>query len=341
MTEIRAHLIGDIHMSDRHMSLTEEALINTLDYVRSDRDVNFICVMGDIFDTHRTLKMDHRNKAVDFIKELSKIKPTFVIIGNHDRMNNRDYLSDIHPFYGMNDITGELYFINEPRMVRFNSRHYVLFMPYVPPGRFKEAITSYISDIRSHGTLPKNKGLRDIALVCAHQEFMGVHYGPIKSTAGDEWPIDYPTVVSGHIHHRHTLQKNIYYTGSLYPITMGEEMDKGVITMTYNPESRYLDIKCKRVVSSGKNTIMIKATDSDAVREMLTLDRSNTRYIISGTGDEMSVIKNKVKGKSINWVPDITVPEVSIDIGRFDDMIRGRVDDALMIELLDEIIKDN
>ncbi len=338
MTELRAHLIGDIHMSDRHMPLTEEAMMNSLKYVRENTEVDFICVMGDIFDTHRTLKMDHRNKAIDFIKALSNVRPTIVLIGNHDRMNNRDYLSDVHPFYGMDDIRGRLYIVSRPRMLKFYGSVYVMFVPYVPPGKFMKAITDYIDATNAGGNLKETLDISMIKLICAHQEFRGVSYGPITSTVGDEWPEDHPMVVSGHIHHRHALQDNIYYTGSLYPVTMDESMDKGIITMTYDHSSRKFDSKCTRVVSHGKRTIMIDAKNDSDIREMINLERPNARYIITGTQEEVAAIKERVKGTDIKWVPDIVVPEIDMTIGKFDDMIRKRVNDEMMLQLLEEVM---
>lgn len=320
------------------MALTKEAMANTIEYVRSNKDVDFICVMGDIFDTHRTLKLDHRNVAIDFINALSEIRPTIVIIGNHDRMNNRDYMSDIHPFYGMSDIKNKLYIVSKPRLLRFGSKNIVMFVPYVPPGRFKEAINTCIESLRKNGAIST---IHDLSLICAHQEFYGVSYGPVTSKVGDVWPKDYPMVVSGHIHHRHWLQDNIYYTGSLYPITMSEGTDKGIITITYHVATKKMDTKCTRVVEEGKRTLHIKASDDTAVMEMLTLERENTRYIVSGTQDEIAAIKSKIGNKkNINWVPDVTVPNVTVSTGTFDEMLKKRITDEDVAKLLEHILAD-
>ena len=75
-----------------------------------------------------------------------------------------------------------------------------LFVPYVPPGRFVEALETY-----------KNINWKDVDCIFAHQEFYGCKMGAILSEEGDKWESKWPLVVSGHIHSRQWINKNIYY----------------------------------------------------------------------------------------------------------------------------------
>jgi DNA repair exonuclease SbcCD nuclease subunit len=179
------------------MDMVDEALSGVLKKIKEDvadkKEVDFICLMGDIFDTHRNLCMDHRKKAIDFIKKLVEIKTTIVLIGNHDRISNKDRMSDLHPFYGMEDIPGKLFIINKAKCIRFHDRrHAVLFMPYVPAGEFAEAINAFLKAKHARGELSDIKSIENLSLIMAHQEFYGVNFGPVQSTKGDKWPDNYP-----------------------------------------------------------------------------------------------------------------------------------------------------
>ena len=40
-------------------------------------------------------------RANSFLIDLSKLRKTYVLIGNHDRINNNVFLTDEHPFTGL------------------------------------------------------------------------------------------------------------------------------------------------------------------------------------------------------------------------------------------------
>lgn len=329
--------IGDPHISDRHIEMTIEALNNTYEIVKSRKDISFVVVMGDVFDRHNNLKMDHMKIAFDWLKKLSSVIHTYVLVGNHDRISNKDFLSSIHPYMGMSG-TDKLRIISSPH-IAILGKYKIGFVPYVPPGRFKEAIDLYINSKVKRGEDRGIRNVKDIDLIFAHQEFYDAPLGPVTSKRGDKWDVSYPMVVSGHIHTRMRLQDNIFYTGSLYPITISEGNDKGVIIGNYNPSNRRLEYTVSKVVTSVKEVHRIKASDQDQVIEMVALDRKNTKYIVQGTPDEVAVVKNKVKGKDINIVYDIRpIYNSSIEhTATFNDILSSLVNDQCLRDLLVEL----
>lgn len=332
--------IGDVHISDRHLNLSHEAMENTLELIRKRPGPAVAVVMGDILDRHDNVKLTHMNMAISFIKRMSSMLPTIVLIGNHDRVNNQDYMSDVHPFMGMGDVKGELYIVNRPKVLKIKG-HTVLFMPYIPTGRFSEAINLYISEMHKVGKLTDIKSVKDFPLIFAHQEFEGAPCGPIVSTKGDKWPKDHPMVISGHIHHRMLLQDNIYYTGSLYPITTAESNDKGVIIGSYNPSTRLLNCdKPVRVIRSQKVVMHIDANDKDAVAEMVTLDRENTKYVVTGTPDQLAPIKAELKSKDINIVWDARPVRITGTTATFDAIVAKYATDESVKALLSEVMQN-
>lgn len=329
--------IGDPHIADRHMEMTIEALEGAYKVVEKRKDVDFVVVMGDVFDRHNNLKMEHMKIGFDWLQKLAKIKNTFVLIGNHDRVNNRDFLSDIHPFMGMN--VENLYIVSRPTIMNMKKiGRSVMFVPYVPPGRFMEAINGYIDTKRKKEPGYHIRSVRDVDLIFAHQEFYDSPCGPVKSIKGDKWDLSYPMVISGHIHSRIRLQENILYTGSLYPITISESNDKGVLVGTYDCRTKNLDAGVTRVVTSTKEILRINASDNDGVTEMVALDRKNTKYIVQGTADEVASIKEKCRGKKLNVVYDVRPIMISMKDESFDEILSHLVTDSELKLLLAEIV---
>lgn len=347
---IRAHCIGDPHISDRHIALSKEAVDGTLKLVDKKRDADIIVVMGDTLDRHNSVKLTLQDMAIRWIKELSKRKPTFVLIGNHDLPHESQYLSDVHPFIGLEDwktpieVNGatthkqRLYIVSKP-MIKTIKGNNVLFMPYTPPGKFTSTIEEALKFFHSQGFVGHIQNVRDIDMVFAHQEFKGSAYGPLLSVKGDEWPENYPMVVSGHIHTRELLKKNILYTGSLYPVTVSESNDKGVVTLEYDSIGKILEYKTTRVVMEHKRIIKIKASSQDSIAEMVTLDRKGAKYIVEGTSDEIATVKAKVRGMNLSIAYNVhPVRQESTLIQGYDEILRKKVTDKVMISLLEEIV---
>lgn len=347
---IKFYAIGDPHIAKRHMHLSNEAINGTLKLFQKQPDIDVIVIMGDILDRHDDVKLTFQHMAINWIKSLVSIAEQnerksnrktviAVLIGNHDRPSNQDCFSDIHPFMGMQDISGRLYIVNKPKAVVINGEK-ILFMPYVPPGRLVEGFREYLNLMHKEEKWKSIKSIKDFSLIFCHQEFEGAPYGPITSTKGDKWPLDYPMVISGHIHSRMMLQQNILYTGSLYPIVMSESNDKGVIVGEYIAGN--LDYRTVRVVTSQKKVMRLTAKDEDAIREMISLERENTKYIIQGTSDEIASIKPMIKGKDLNIAYDVRVSQPSTTHDHkmidYDDIVRSKAKDAGVSELLEEIM---
>jgi DNA repair exonuclease SbcCD nuclease subunit len=149
--------------------------------------------------------------------------PLYIIVGNHDRPNNSVYLTDQHPFNACKHWPNTI--VVDVVKQDLVAGHLFTFVPYVPPGRFREALETL------EGT---EIGLwQSSTCIFAHQEFQGTKMGAIVSEEGDEWPLDLPLVVSGHIHDYDYLQKNIVYTGTPIQHAFGDRSDKTVSLFTF------------------------------------------------------------------------------------------------------------
>lgn len=198
--------IGDPHFRVDNIPEVEEFVQKLLPLIDSSNP-DFIVVLGDVLHTHERLHTIPLNKAYHFINLLRQKKKTFVLVGNHDYIQNQQYLTENHWMNGMKE--WENVVIVDKVVSEYENKF--VFCPYVPPGRFEEALNeSQIS------------WKEEAVCIFAHQEFFGCKMGAIISSEGDKWDESNPFVVSGHIHSKQKPQPNIYYTGSAMQHAFGE-----------------------------------------------------------------------------------------------------------------------
>jgi DNA repair exonuclease SbcCD nuclease subunit len=160
------------------------------------RHVDFIVLAGDVLDSHERVNVQLLNRAYSLIRNLRQIAPVFILVGNHDYINNKQFLTDQHWMNGMKEWKN-VTIVDTP--VKHNT---FVMVPYVPNGRLEEALSQ----------IPNWK---DASVVIAHQEIKGCKMGAITSLDGDEWKPEYPMLISGHVHDRQQHQPNVLYPGSV------------------------------------------------------------------------------------------------------------------------------
>lgn len=217
-------LIGDPHFKDGNDADTDPPVSFLLSFIPT-RSWGAIIVLGDILHDHRRSYMRAHMKACDFLLALSKFAPTYLLIGNHDRMDNSDFLSDAHFFHGV--ASESLTIVSTVTVITIADRPVVL-VPYVPAGRFREALLTYNDD---------PSWFQSAALICAHQEFNRCELAHNRySTTGDDWTDISPPIYSGHIHGAHDYG-SIHYVGSMYQVDYTEPPTKAVRAVTIHPSS--------------------------------------------------------------------------------------------------------
>src|SRR5207237_287260 len=128
-------------------------------------------------------------------------------------------LTGKHPFSAVGEWPNTTV-VDTTKVATIKGLNFVM-VPYVPPGRFQEALAKV--------TLPS-----PIRAYFAHQEFKGAKMGAIRSVVGDPWPLSEPLVISGHIHDYDRLQGNLIYTGTPMQHAFGDTDDKTVSLFTFN-----------------------------------------------------------------------------------------------------------
>lgn len=331
--------IGDLHISEKTLGAAGNAMTGILNLLRKRKDEDrtlpkFAVIMGDIMDKKKYDGREERVMAEKFIKRLSDLCLTFVLIGNHDRTHDRHYDPQIHPFTSIENVNGKLYIINEPRSVSINKKIY-LFMPYVPPGRFRKHIEEHIEgrkEKRKNGQkgLPEKFDITDYHCIFAHQEFYGVQLGPIKSTNGDVWDENEPMVISGHIHHLHKLQPNILYVGSCIQVTYSESVDKGPVEIWYDSNTKELQYTHHVLNNNIKKTKEVDLSNPIARSDMSYFDEDiDTKYILKGTEEQIKEIEESIKDKGLQLVYNVVHNDDGDINGSFNDIVGRKLDEEL------------
>ncbi len=225
MNTIHALVIGDPHFKSNNIVTLDKFTASVYKHLDDvDIDYKFIVVLGDLLDTFERVHMMPLCKAVSFITKLSEYAHTFLLIGNHDRQNNSEYLSKIHAFTALEN-TKHITIVDQTKLVETPFYNF-LFVPYVFPGRFDEAITTLIKDGKSVDDFLEQK---KVVTVFAHQEIRGCKMGHITSSEGDVWPENRPMLISGHIHDEQLVAENVYYVGTPFQQDFDEDFtNKGI-----------------------------------------------------------------------------------------------------------------
>jgi len=277
--------IGDPHFMTSNKNESTEMCNEIIKYVsevhKTNQDkIKYIVILGDVLHTHEKINMSCLTDACKFIETLCNFYHVYILIGNHDRINEKDFLTDYHPFYPYH--SHEKITIVDKPLISENS----LFVPYVEPGRFVEAIqTKYKLD-----------QVKNCDFVFAHQEFKGCVMNSIVSKVGDEWPDDYPPVITGHIHSYQRLGKNILYIGTPIQHNYNCSDNKGISLIDKADTNSLYPYQETRITLdvTKKITIRISYQQLMNMKDSLhrRVDKVMRKLVISGNDAELKLLRN-------------------------------------------------
>jgi len=206
-------LTGDFHVKK---GITTDIIINYLDYLLhycGENDIQFMTIMGDIFDKSSNIKNEAFVPLFMKFLELQRagINLTF-ILGNHDiyNVNNNSIVETFSPLGTV---------IKEAEYLPNRGDH--SFLPY----------TKKEEDIENH------PGILFTHIPIADFNFDNAFHATEKHAFSKEFFSEYSLVFTGHFH-RHQAQKNIVYVGSPIQLNFGEMgIQKGFVVLDAIKES--------------------------------------------------------------------------------------------------------
>ncbi len=243
MSKVTCLAIGDPHFMITNV-IDSKALTSKVNKLVEKLQPTFVVILGDLLHTHEKVHVTPLKLVTQFVVSLSRKVQVFVIIGNHDLINHSQFLTNNHPFNSFKKLDN-IVICDRVVMRKIGGLKFV-FCPYVPPGRFEEALNT----LEDHGL-----NWDDAQCIFAHQEFHGCSFNPVaNSIDGDIWPDNYPLVISGHIHNEQFLKENIYYPGSSMQHAFGESPNKIVVYLSFTTSNKFdlqridLEMRKKKIV---------------------------------------------------------------------------------------------
>jgi DNA repair exonuclease SbcCD nuclease subunit len=280
--------IGDPHFQMNNMGEVKKFVQMCIAYVkRHERTLHAIVVLGDVLHDHERVHSTALNVAVDFLNKLSEIAPTYVLVGNHDLINNSQFLTQNHWMNALKN-NKNITVVDEVVEEMWDDKT-VVMVPYVPNGRLVEALNT-------------GGDWKEADIIFAHQEIKGVKMGSIISEDGDCWNLDWPFMVTGHIHQNQTPQPNVYYPGSALQVAFGES-DRNIIAEV---NLHNLSREGVNEVDLGLQKKKILYTDaSDLIKVIKKIEPGGTyehhklKVCVDGTKEEFKALKKTAAFKKL------------------------------------------
>ena len=212
-------IVGDLHFKPSNERQTL-MIQNDIMQILSSRKIEFVVLLGDTLDSHEKINMECFNRACDlFDVIISTGIHLFVLIGNHDRANNKVYMTNRHPFRGYNNQRGitivHRCYVHSHILEGLGTLKFC-FVPFVPDGMYLQALEDC------------NINVKEISIFFSHSEFEGCKINRLTKSKCDKWPNEYPLNISGHIHDEEVVQPNLIYTGTPFQHTYADSSNKGL-----------------------------------------------------------------------------------------------------------------
>lgn len=279
--------VGDVHI--KFKNLEDVDVLENKILEQRNKNLSFIVLAGDILDTHERIHTQLLNRAYKLVEACASVAQTYVLVGNHDYINNMQMLTDAHWMNGMKKWPNVVV-VDKPVVVEGKqSRTKFVCVPYVPPGRFVEALDSQdVLDWR-----------KEASAVFAHQEIKGCKMGAIVSSIGDAWDTNWPVIISGHIHDRQTVGRNVVYPGSSLNHAFGND-NQGIFIFDF--DGLFEDDRCvlpfEMYISLGlekKKLVYIDVKDIESIIKKLPKLAHDTAVkvtvCVSGSAVDINVFK--------------------------------------------------
>lgn len=285
-------VIGDPHLLESDIPRSR-LLVNECLRVANEKLPNYIVILGDVLDRHNRYDSESFHLMCDFLRDCAKIASTYVIVGNHDRPNNSDFLSDYSPFYPMHEWKLPIVIVDKPKILLDEHGKKFAFLPYVLPNRVEEMLSLI--------------DRTDVIASFGHIDVIGAQISKtLICQSGYRWTAKDGYYIGGHNHEKHWVNEFIFYTGTPCQRKFGESEDKGLHLISF-PDDK---ISCEKVTLNipFKRTISLKFAEISST--ILPQDGHIYRVEIFGLSSELAMLSTHPiiamwKAASVKIVPKV------------------------------------
>jgi len=282
--------LGDAHFQTNNIREVNIFLDKLKQYITKNmQELDIICIMGDILHTHERLNITPLNKAIEFVELCASMKPTYVIVGNHDCEFNSIFLTTNHWLNCLKN-KNNIKIIDNVTIETIKEQK-IVFCPYVPDGRFIEALNT------------KKTQWEDSKCIFSHVTIRDCKMGTIIAKDADEWKEEYPFLISGHIHGSQWVGKNMFYTGSILQVSVDEDPEKYIILVTISSKDKP-DIQCIDLQLPKKKIIYVDISEIDEYKVPNEPETTYSLYLI-GNYEQFKAFRKSNKYKELQKFPQI------------------------------------
>ena len=257
-----AVVISDLHFNIPNLELSTKALQKAIIEAKK-LDVPLI-IAGDLHDTKAIIRAEVANRLLQL---LDGSVQTYIIVGNHDRINEK---AGAH---GLNYLRDVAYIVEEPTDVGD--------MTLLPYYHDTDALRRDLAKIEN-----------DILIM--HQGVKGAFMGDYiqdKSSIDPEELVNF-TVISGH-YHKHQTVGTVTYIGSPFTMTFGEANDGPKGFLVLNSDGSFE----RRILNLRKHVIVEKTLDN-ATTPIGVLNPDDLLWVkLRGPASELKKFKKSELGR--------------------------------------------
>ena len=217
---IKILIIGDTHFKVNNSDQTNILVDSIIELVIKHKP-KLIVFLGDIFDNHSTVNVLQMYRFSYLIKRIKDMAEIYILVGNHDMIDNKQFFPEAHSLVLMDGLNDNITIVNKTKTW---NKHGIklLFVPYLPPGRFVEGL-NIIEDWNTYDA------------IFAHQDFNGAcGNSRYKVKKGDGWNENLPMVFNGHIHTPQMIGSKILCPGASIQESFADTPERYVILLKFD-----------------------------------------------------------------------------------------------------------
>jgi DNA repair exonuclease SbcCD nuclease subunit len=317
MSKPIAVLIGDIHYNINTLLLADKAMRMAVEKANTLQIP--LVVVGDLHDTKANMRGECVNAMLDTFAELSVDLNCYILVGNHDKINEK---SDEH---SLNFLRDRATIVDLPcKLLGFPDNF--RFVPYYSDA---DELRTYLKAIPKGSTL------------IMHQGIQGSNSGEYYQDKSALKPEDVAgmRVISGHYHARQTIELpddgKWDYVGNPYTLTYGEANDpeKGFQILHDDGSLEFVPTNLRRHIILDVHVTQVKTLGEHAQ----LLNKNNLWWIkIRGANAQLSGITRrhiecitKMSSFKLDLIPTDTTTNKNIAVNVSQDYLLDSIIDSL------------
>jgi hypothetical protein len=279
--------VGDPHAKGSNLDEARALMAYVLEVAVSN-SVRFVCLLGDLHDTHAVVRLEVQNFwAETFVKAYDLGVKIVALTGNHDRPGpvEKEHMSALSVFKHWSD--PGLIIVDEP--TRFEN---IAFIPYMSSQeRLVEAATALYE-----------RGAKKCAVM--HQTLTGAAYdnGFYAKDAIDPALIPQEQIIVGHIHKEQQIGKAWYPGTARWDTLTDANQNKGIWLVRHGADGSYFHKQLLPTAHVCRPIKTFEVSEGDAVPDLDAKDRNHVT--LTGSSEWIAKAKKKIGDRArIKAVP--------------------------------------